>query len=133
MIKNKAKPSRSAKALPSVGAEMVGRLKRFTEALQRTDQLGERFTCRTVHLNLRPKAFEPARVKETREMLRASQGVFAEFLGVSRKAVQDWEQGIKPPHGSACRLMDEIRRDPDYWLNRLTELAQPSTGASNRS
>lgn len=69
-------------------------------------------------------AGSPAEVKATRELLGASQAIFAQFLGVSASAVQDWEQGAKPPQGSACRLMHEIRRDPAYWRKRLVELAE---------
>jgi DNA-binding transcriptional regulator YiaG len=62
--------------------------------------------------------------------LGASQTIFAQFLGVSPSAVQDWEQGLKPPHGAACRLMDEIRRDPNYWIRRLQELSSPVEAAT---
>ena len=34
-------------------------------------------------------------------------------------------QGAKPPKAIACRLMDKIRRDPEYRVNRLRELAVP--------
>ena len=107
----------------SVGKEMVRRLKRFTEALENTEHLADRFTCRTVKLNLAPRSYKPKLVRETRLMLHASQAIFAQFLGVSRAAVRDWEQGIKPPSGAACRLMDEIRRNPDYFFGRLKELS----------
>jgi DNA-binding transcriptional regulator YiaG len=62
-------------------------------------------------------------VKKTRDLLGTSQEIFARFLGVSASAVQDWEQGAKPPAGSARRLMDEIRANPEYWRRRLVELA----------
>jgi DNA-binding transcriptional regulator YiaG len=104
---------------------MVERLKRFAEALEGADRIPERFTCRTVRLNLVPTPYSPERVRRARDSLCASQAIFARFLGVSTRAVQDWEQGVKPPLGSACRLMDEILRDPDYWLSRLKELSTP--------
>ena len=111
--------------MASVGSRMVERLKRFAEALEATDRIPERFTCRTIRLNLVPQPYSPERVREARDSLYASQAIFAQFLGVSTRAVQDWEQGVKPPLGSACRLMDEILRNPDYWLSRLKELARP--------
>ncbi len=111
--------------MSSVGSKAVSRLKRFAEALQNGEELSERFTCRTIKLNLEPQTYSADLVKETREMLHASQAIFAQFLGVSKSAVQDWEQGHKPPTGSACRLMDEIRRHPEYWIDRLKELATP--------
>ena len=109
----------------SIGNKIVDRLKRFVDAVENGDDVCERFTCRTVRLNLEPQTYSPALVKKTREMLGASQAIFAQFLGVSASAVQDWEQGVKPPKGSACRLMDEIRSNPDYWIRRLKELSTP--------
>jgi putative transcriptional regulator len=64
-------------------------------------------------------------VKKARVTLCASQAIFAQFIGVSTSTVQDWEQGAKTPRGSACRMMDEILRNPDYWISRLKELAAP--------
>jgi putative transcriptional regulator len=111
----------------SVGNRITSRLKNFVESVERGDDVLQRFTCRTIRLKLEPQEYSPALVKQTREILGASQAIFAQFLGVSASAVQDWEQGEKPPKGSACRLMDEIRRDPEYWLKRLRELSTPIT------
>jgi putative transcriptional regulator len=111
--------------MSSIGSKLVQRLKRFTEELEKTEDISERFTCRTVRLNLHPKTYTSDLVKETRLMLRASQAIFAQFLGVSLSTVRDWEQGLKPPNGAACRLMDEIRNRPDYFLGRLKELSSP--------
>ena len=109
----------------SVGKRITRRLKGFVDSLENGDEVRQRFTCRTVQLKLEPQQYNPKLVKQTREVLGASQAIFAQFLGVSASAVQDWEQGEKPPKGSACRLMDEIRRDPKYWLKRLRELSIP--------
>jgi len=115
-------------AMPSVGGKVVERLKRFAEALETSDTIPQRFTCRTIKLNLEPRQYSPKRVKEAREALQASQAIFAQFLGVSISAVRDWEQGAKSPRGVACRMMDEILRDPAYWRSRLEELATPVGG-----
>jgi putative transcriptional regulator len=109
----------------SVGQRIVGALKEFAEAVEARDDLSKRFTCHTIRLNVQTKPYSAELVKKTRHMLGASQAIFAQFLGVSTSAVQDWEQGAKPPKGSACRLMDEIRANPDYWRRRLEELATP--------
>jgi putative transcriptional regulator len=109
----------------SVGSKIVRRLKGFVDAVENGDDLCGRFTCRTIRLNLESQDYSPELVKETRRILGASQAIFAQFLGVSPSAVQDWEQGAKPPKGSARRLMDEIRQNPDYWLRRLQELSTP--------
>ncbi|NQU23776.1 MAG: transcriptional regulator [Candidatus Nealsonbacteria bacterium] len=120
-----ARERRNERTAPSVGQRMVGRLKRFAEALETTDSIPERFTCRTIRLNLEPMHYDPDRVRAARLSLHASQTIFAQFLGVSVAAVRDWEQGVKPPRGSSCRIMDEITRDPEYWRGRLKELATP--------
>lgn len=109
----------------TIGDKIVDRLKGFVEAVERDEDVLQRFTCRTIRLKLEPREYSPELVKQTREILGASQAIFAQFLGVSSSAVQDWEQGAKPPKGSACRLMDEIRQDPDYWLSRLRDLSTP--------
>ncbi len=111
--------------MTSVGRRMVDRLKLFAEALETTDSIPKRFTCRTIKLNLEPTPYDCKRVKEVRKKLHASQAIFAQFLGVSVSAVRDWEQGAKSPRGSSCRIMDEILRDPGYWRDRLRELATP--------
>lgn len=107
----------------SVGSTITDRLRGFAEAVESGDDITTRFTCRTIKLNLEPQPYSAELVKETRRKLGASQQIFAQFLGVSASAVRDWEQGLKPPHGAACRLMDEIRHDPKYWLERMKELS----------
>lgn len=110
----------------SVGSELVRRLRKFSSELSTTENLEQRFTCRTVKLVLQPSHYTPEMVKEVRGLLRASQPIFAQFLGVSPSCVKDWEQGNKPVSRTACRLMDEIRRQPEYFLARLKELATPA-------
>jgi putative transcriptional regulator len=105
----------------SVGAKIIEGLGEFTEALEKGEQITARFTCRTVMLDLMPVANGPAEVKATRALLRASQGIFAQFLGVSVKSVRAWEQGVNTPSDIACRFMDEIHRNPDFWRKRLLE------------
>jgi len=62
-------------------------------------------------------------VKKVRELLGASQVVFALFLGASPKTVQAWEQGLLAPNRMARRFMDEIQRHPDIHRSRLREMA----------
>ena len=114
----------------SVGSTIASRLRRVAAAVEAGEDITKRFTCRTVRLRLASRRYGPKEVKQTRRKLGASQTIFAQFLGVSANAVQDWEQGLKPPHGAACRLMDEIRRDPNYWIQRLQELSTPIRAAT---
>src|SRR5262245_30626383 len=108
--------AKARKREASVGATIAARLAGVAAAVESGEDITKRFTCQTVRLRLAPKPYSPKEVKQTRRKLGASQTIFAQFLGVSPSAVQDWEQGLKPPHGAACRLMDEIRRDPKYWI-----------------
>lgn len=105
----------------SVESRISFRLKGFVEALKSDVAIDERFTCRTFVLDLEPTPYNPKHVKATRKLLNASQGLFAQFLGVSVKTVRAWEQGANAPSDMACRFMDEIRRNPEYWRGRLRE------------
>ena len=117
----------------SVGARIIEGLREFTEALEKGEAIAERFTCRTVVLDLSPVIYGPETVKGTRRLLRASQGILAQFLGVSVKAVRAWEQGVNTPSDIACRFMDEIQRNPDFWRKRLLESVTIKRPASVRS
>src|SRR5690606_4338999 len=76
-----------------VGKELVRRRGNCVTALEETTDVTARFTCRTVKLDLQPKPYDAEDVKKVRQILGASQAIFAQFLGVSRGAVRDWEQG----------------------------------------
>ncbi|MDZ4818059.1 MAG: transcriptional regulator [Planctomycetota bacterium] len=116
--------------MSSTGKEILRRLKNFTDALAVTEDISKRFTCRTVRLDLQPKQYKGHDVKKVRQLLGASQPIFAQFLGVSKGAVRDWEQNLKPPTGAACRMMDEISKNPSYFVKRLKELSTVKSKAS---
>ena len=108
---------------PSVAAQIIEGLQEFADTLQKKESISKKFTCRVVELDLRPRRYGQEQVKQTRRLLHASQAVFARFLGVSVKTVRAWEQGINTPNDIACRFMDEIRINPDYWMDRLQKSA----------
>jgi DNA-binding transcriptional regulator YiaG len=114
----------------SVGKEVLGRLKRFTEKIQALNGPGELpdvLTVRQVKLDLRPRSFNAAEVKAIRDKLRVSQGVLADFLGVSVSTVQDWEQGLTVVQGPACRILEEMLRDIEAWRDRIHQQATATT------
>jgi putative transcriptional regulator len=113
----------------TVGARIIAGLQEFVEALEKKEPIAEKFTCRVVALDLQPTPHSPELVKEVRERLGASQSVFARFLGVSVKTVRSWEHGINTPSDMACRFMDEIRLNPDYWIRRLKQAIVPKSRA----
>ena len=104
--------------------QLIGEgLQDFADALKHDRKhITEKFTCHKVTLDLKPTKYDPKMVKTTRDLLNASQAVFAKFLGVSLSCVRAWEQGINVPENAACRLMDEIRHAPDYWRKRMRSL-----------
>jgi putative transcriptional regulator len=107
----------------SIEDKIIEGLEEFSRDLESGKKISEKYTCRTIVLNLKPRPYKPAMVKKTRALLGASQAVFAIFLGVSVKTVQAWENGFINPSKMACRFMDEIQRDPEFYLNRLKNMA----------
>ncbi len=102
-----------------IGQQLVESLQGFVEALESGVDIEKTFTCHHVKVNIDSMECEPQTVKQTRKMLRASQTVFAKFLGVSVQTVRAWEQGANVPSDIAKRFMYEIRLNPDYWTTRL--------------
>lgn len=48
-----------------------------------------------------------------RQKLGLSQKQFAELLGVSKKTLQNWEQGVRKPSGAAQALLKLTAEKPD--------------------
>lgn len=111
----------------SVENEILEALGEFTDALKK-GEVAKRFTCRQIKLDLKPTPYSPELVKTTRKLLKVSQTLFARFLGISPNTVRSWEQGINTPSPMACRFMDEIRRSPGYWTERLREAVVTEAG-----
>ena len=110
--------------------KVLSRLKNFSSDLESKEAISKKYNCRKVKLDLKPTDYSPELVKATRQILEASQSIFASFLGVSVGTVQSWEQGENPPHPMACRFMDEIRYDPERWKERIKELVVPKLAGS---
>jgi putative transcriptional regulator len=56
---------------------------------------------------------ETVDVRGLRQRLKLSQDAFARTFGVSRRTIQDWEQGRRQPEGAARVLLKVIEREPD--------------------
>jgi DNA-binding transcriptional regulator YiaG len=105
----------------SIADELVAGFTELADALEGGDDLGAQFNCYQMQIDLRPVTYTPALVRATRERLGASQAVLGKFLGVTAKSVSQWERGVTAPNPIACRFMDEIRRNPAYYVARLQE------------
>ncbi|MBI5427188.1 MAG: type II toxin-antitoxin system MqsA family antitoxin [Nitrospinae bacterium] len=55
----------------------------------------------------------PGEIKGIREKLGVSQAEFAELIGVSKRTLQEWEQGRCKPTGAALKLLMIARRHPE--------------------
>lgn len=104
-----------------LGAEMIAGLSEFADALEAGEAIEERFTVRSVTLDLEPKAYSAEDVRHLRKnVLHASQPILAKFLGVSVKALRSWEQGTRPVPTIARRYLDDIVAYPEIWRERLS-------------
>lgn len=52
-------------------------------------------------------------VTETRNKMELSQSDFAKLLGVSKRTLQDWEQGRRKPSGAARSLLIIAEKRPE--------------------
>lgn len=57
--------------------------------------------------------FKPDEIKLIRNNLNMTQVIFAAILGVSKKTVEAWEQGVNAPSGPASRLLRIFKDHPD--------------------
>jgi DNA-binding transcriptional regulator YiaG len=99
----------------NVAREILADLGELAAALETGAPLAEKYTARTVRAVPDPSAYDPAAVRQTRELVGVSQPVFARMLGVSAALVRSWECGQRRPAPIARRLLDLVRADPARW------------------
>lgn len=63
--------------------------------------------------------FPHPKVKVIRDRLGISQEKFAVILGVSKRTVENWEQGRRHPTGAARSLLRIVEADPEHALRAL--------------
>lgn len=112
----------------SLGETIIAGLKELSEALEkRPEQVAKEFSLHTVSVSesLEPGQYTASDVQAVRRSMRASQTLFAAFLGVSVQSIRAWEQGVNAPSGAASRFMDEIRVNESYFAQRFKRLTKP--------
>jgi len=57
--------------------------------------------------------------KEIREKIGLSQSRFASLIGVSKRTLENWEQGRRHPTGPAKALLRIIEVDPEHAIKSL--------------
>lgn len=70
-----------------------------------------------------PRYYDAKAVRSLRNRMRLTQRAFARLIGASVELVEHWEQGVTTPRPIARRLLDQINRDPESFINSLAELA----------
>ena len=111
---------RESKSLTKLEQDLVESFDGFLADLKTGNPLADKYNCHKVVVDYRSKGYRPKDVRSTRKILRASQAIFAQFIGVSVKTVRAWESG-KAPSEMACRFMDAIQSDPEYWRRRFMQ------------
>lgn len=97
--------------------------KELKEGLEEIKQHQEgKTTLKTYKVEAKPKVCVSADlIRETRELLHLSRGVFARKLRVSLRTLERWEQGRSKPNEQASALIQLVRKYPDT-LDRLSAL-----------
>jgi putative transcriptional regulator len=103
----------------SAGMKILAAIEEATAVLRAEGLESKRLTIRTYKVPPAARVCRSGDVKRVRELLGASQAVFAEFLGVNVNTVRSWEQGKRLPQPIACRFLSEIESDPLYWRRRI--------------
>lgn len=90
------------------------------EALEQERQ--GKLTLRKHSIERRPVAsLSSIELVATRKKLKMSQGVFAHYLRVPVRTLQNWEQGRGQPNDQAALLIRMVNQYPDT-LERLEEI-----------
>jgi putative transcriptional regulator len=118
------RPGVSLAGLSPASAKIVSAFNEAIETMQDEGPFESLFTVNTYRVAFDLNEYTPDDVKRARAIMRMSQALFAQFLGVNANTVRSWEQGLRPPSLIARRFMTEIESDPEYWLERVALPAQ---------
>ena len=66
-----------------------------------------------VHVPNQDGGFSESEIVKARFASSLSQAQFAEMLGISKRTLQQWEQGRRSPTGAARTLLRIVARHPD--------------------
>ncbi len=66
---------------------------------------------------------EATELAVARQKVGLSQAEFAALLGVSKRTLQDWEQGRREPSGAARSLIEIAMKRPDVLVEVLGKVA----------
>ena len=110
------------------GARIVETLEELADDLETGIPIESKSTVRTVRVIPKPSSYTPARVRAVRELIGASQEVFAQLLAVSPMTIRSWEQGVRRPSPIARRFLDEIAMSPGHFRGRILAAGEAGPG-----
>jgi putative transcriptional regulator len=113
----------SEEELSERGRRIVAALSEFADDLEAGVPIESKYTVRQVRVVPPPQAYSPGEVRAVRQLIGASQEVFAQMLAVSPMTVRCWEQGSRKPSAMARRFLDEIRMAPGHFRGRIAVAA----------
>lgn len=102
------------------------------DLVKRGEPLEKGFTVRAIRLNIDVRRYTGADIQAIRKKLNASQALLAVFLGVSERAVAQWEQGERKPPLIVRRYLDDISEFPELWKKRLKSVKSVRVGERTR-
>ncbi|MCX7546297.1 helix-turn-helix domain-containing protein [Marinicella gelatinilytica] len=91
--------------------------KLFNELLESTKQMGE--ILHNKRQPVRVFEFPDVEIKKLREEVGLSQAEFALLIGVSKRTLENWEQGRRKPTGPAKALLRILEADPKHAIEAL--------------
>ena len=112
------------------GARIVAALTQFADDLESGVPIESKYTVRQIRVIPKPSIYSPDRVRAVRQLIGASQEVFAQLLAVSPMTVRSWEQGVRQPSPIARRFLDEIAMAPGHFRGRLVTSVADRQGPS---
>lgn len=105
-------------------------MKKSQQALEARDaerDIGEELleSVREMMADKRARVHDPVLATATvaRHKMNMSQSEFATLLGVSKRTLQDWEQGRREPSGAAQTLIEVAKQHPEVLLKVLRDKA----------
>lgn len=91
--------------------------KRFDELLESVKEMDR--IAKGKEKPTRSVTFAEPQVQRIRERTGLSQTKFARLIGVSRRTLENWEQGRRRPTGPARVLLRLVENDPEHAIRTL--------------
>ena len=89
----------------------------FNELLESVKEMDR--ICKGRKSASRRFVYKKQAVQKIREKTGLSQADFASLIGVSKRTLENWEQGRRSPTGPARALLKIVESDPEHAIHTL--------------